>query len=252
MRTRKNKKYLKKYRNKTKKYGGVATAPAQTTRYGRQSKKPDTFAKEQGDQLESETKRRQSKPKSKTTAKSKTKARTTKLDSTIVKPSININKFKLIKFLKAKTEIKKDIQNAYNIKSSNPGKYGDFSKVDFQKHFEHITDINELNELIKNFDNIAKKHIDIQSYGTDAELRKWFKSFKNDVIPNYTTIEKIDKLLILLNMSGEINLAREERIKKIIQELDIPNNKVNLGLFLQNQAVKNNPNIVQKLQTIVM
>ena len=258
MRTRKNKKYLKKRRNKTKKYGGVATLS------GRVSKKPAIFAQEQAKQREIETEQRQTKAKSKTTgkakttAKSKTKARTTKLDRTIVKPSININKIKLIKFLKARTEIKKDIQNAYNIKSSNPGKYGDFPRNDFKTYFQHITDTNKLNELIKNSDKIAKTHINKESYGIDAQLRNWFKNFKKDVIPKYTAIENIDRLLIYLfylnksDINEETKKKLEKEIKKIIHDLDIPNNKDNLRLLLESKAVKNNPKIVQELQTILM
>ena len=251
MRTRKNKKYLKKRKNKTRKYGGVATLLGKRT-----SVKSKTYAQELDERTNQEREKREARSEAKKKARSSaakssktTPIKTFKLTSTIRKKPFDINKMKLIKFLKARTDIKKDIQHEYNIKSSNPGKYGDFPKVDFQRHFKDITDINE---LIKNLNNIAKKHIANQSYGTDAELRKWFETFKNDVIPNYTTIKKIDNLAILLNMPDEINSARENRIKKIIQELDIPNNKNNLNIFLESPSVKNNPSIVQKLQIILM
>lgn len=85
MRTRKNKKYLKKYRNKTKKYGGVARRPASVpapaqviTRSGRQPKKPDTFAKEQGDQQKKEAEQRQSKAATRATKAKPTITKTRK------------------------------------------------------------------------------------------------------------------------------------------------------------------------------
>ena len=67
MRTRKNKKCLKKRRNKTKKYGGVATLS------GRVPKKTTTFAEEQGKQREIEKANTQIKRKAKTKASKITK-----------------------------------------------------------------------------------------------------------------------------------------------------------------------------------
>ena len=141
---------------------------------------------------------------------------------------------------------------------SGPQKYGDFPRNDFKTHFQHITDTNKLNELIKNSDKIAKTHINKESYGIDAQLRNWFKNFKKDVIPKYTAIKNIDSLLIYLFYLNKSNINEETRnnlekdIKIIIHDLDIPNNKDNLRLLLESQAVKNNPEIVEKLQTILM
>ena len=83
MRTRKNKKYLKKRRNKTKKYGGVA----QTTRSGRQPKQTKTFLMEQGDQREKETEQRIARSSTKKTQASKPNPTITKTTTTTKKVS---------------------------------------------------------------------------------------------------------------------------------------------------------------------
>ena len=216
MRTRKNKKCLKKCRNKTKKYGGVATAPAQViTRSGRQPKQPKTFLKEQGDQQKKEAEQKLAKPKTKT---SKLNPTITKTRKTKVGPWGTIEYSYLMPIIEQ-----------HNKKARSDGPYMGPMKIK-----------NKLTKALTT--GLAKEHTN--AFAERPIRTTYFPEFMNKYVPK--NVQDIySKINVRLNMSNTpLTTKGKARIINDLKELNLNENSDNLAVL------KNSPVYTRHKQTL--
>lgn len=211
MRTRKNKKYLKKYRNKTKKYGGVATLS------GRVPKKTTTFAEEQGKQREIE--------KANTQIKRKAKTKASKPNPTITKTrKTKVGPWGTIKYSYLIPEIEQ-----HNKKARSDGPYMGPMKIK-----------NKLTKALTT--GLAKEHTN--AFAERPIRSTYFPEFMNKYVPK--NVQDIySKINVRLNMSNTpLTTKGKARIINDLKELNLDENSDNLAVL------KNSPVYTRHKQTL--
>lgn len=222
MRTRKNKKYLKKRKNKTRKYGGVAKASAQvTTRYGRPSNKPATFAQEQGTQREIETEQRIAR------SEAAKKARSSSKKTQASKPNPTITKTRRTKvgpWGTIKYNYLMPVIEEHNKKAHSDGPY--------------MGPITLKNELDKAFNSALAKE-NINSFVSNSIRIKYYPEFLNKYIPK-NVLDIYSKINIPINSNMPLSDKAKARIINDLKELKLDENSDNLE-FDNLEVLKDSP-----------
>ena len=215
MRTRKNKKCLKKRRNKTKKYGGVATLS------GRVPKKTTTFAEEQGKQREIEKANTQIKRKAKTKA-----SKITKHNPTITKTK-KVGPWGAIKYKHLMPIIEQ-----HNKKAHSDGPYMGPMKIK-----------TKLDQALTT--GLAKEHTN--AFAERPIRNTYFPEFMNKYVPE--NVRKIySQINIRINSNIPLSDKGKARVINDLKELKLDENSDNLAVLKDSPVYKLNK---QKLKLLI-